>query len=73
MLNKHKYTYFIFRAKYHKLKYGTDILQSEMQLPSASSAQDEYSSLPEGGADSDAPLSVISNVSWKQGRQLLRE
>lgn len=45
-----------------------------MQLPSASSsAQDEYSSIPEVGADSEAPLSSVSNVSWKQGRQLLRE
>lgn len=48
--------------------------QSEMQLPSASSsAQDEYSPIPEVGADSEAPLSSVSNVSWKQGRQLLRE
>jgi len=69
-----KYIFLIFRAKYHKLKYGTEIPQSEMQLPSASSsAQDEYSSMPEVGADSEAPLSSVSNVSWKQGRQLLRE
>jgi len=62
------------RAKYHKLKYGTEIPPSEMQLPSASSsAQDEYSSIPEVSADSEAPLSSVSNVSWKQGRQLLRE
>lgn len=48
--------------------------QSEMQLPSASSnVQDEYSSIPEVGVDSEAPLSSVSNVSWKQGRQLLRE
>lgn len=72
--NNKIYTFFIFRAKYHKLKYGTEIPQSEMQLPSASSsAQDEYSSIPEVGADSEAPLSSVSNVSWKQGRQLLRE
>lgn len=66
---------FNYRAKYHKLKYGTEIPQSEMQLPSASSsAQDEYSPVPEVvGVDSDAPLSSVSNVSWKQGRQLLRE
>jgi len=48
--------------------------QSEMQLPSASaSAQDEYSPIPEVSGDSEAPLSSVSNVSWKQGRQLLRE
>lgn len=48
--------------------------QSEMQLPSTStSAQDEYSPIPEVNADSEAPLSSVSNVSWKQGRQLLRE
>lgn len=62
------------RAKYHKLKYGTEMPQSEMQLPSASiSAQDEYSPIPEVSADTEAPLSSITNVSWKQGRQLLRE
>lgn len=48
--------------------------QSEMQLPSSStSAQDEYSPIPEVNVDSEAPLSSVSNVSWKQGRQLLRE
>lgn len=48
--------------------------QTEMQLPSLSaSAQEEYSTIPEVSADSDAPLSSVSNVSWKQGRQLLRE
>lgn len=48
--------------------------QSYMQLPSASSsAHDEYSSIPEVGADSKALLSSVSNVSWKQCRQLLRK
>lgn len=68
------FIYLNFRAKYHKLKYGTEMPQSEMQLPSSSSnAQDEYSPTPEVNADSEAPLSSVSNVSWKQGRQLLRE
>lgn len=45
-----------------------------MQLPSASSnAQDDYSAIPDVNTDSEAPLSSVSNVSWKQGRQLLRE
>jgi striatin 1/3/4 len=66
--------FWIYRAKYYKLKYGTEMPQSEMQLPSASSnTQEEYTSIPEVGADSEAPLSSVSNVSWKQGRQLLRE
>ncbi|VVC40792.1 Hypothetical protein CINCED_3A006521 [Cinara cedri] len=60
------------RAKYYKLKYGTEMPPTEMQLPS-SSAQEEYPALPEASADSEAPLSSVSNVSWKQGRQLLRE
>ncbi|XP_050533701.1 striatin-3 isoform X2 [Daktulosphaira vitifoliae] len=62
------------RAKYHKLKYGTEISQTEMQLPSASSSvPDEYSTIPDVNTDSETPLSSITNVSWKQGRQLLRE
>lgn len=74
VIKNKKCTFFIFRSKYHKLKYGTEMPQTEMQLPSASSsAQDEYSSIPEVSADSEAPLSSVSNVSWKQGRQLLRE
>ncbi|XP_050424600.1 striatin-3 isoform X2 [Adelges cooleyi] len=63
------------RAKYHKLKYGTDMSYTEMQHTSASpgGALEEYPSAPEVSADTEAPLSSVTNVSWKQGRQLLRE
>lgn len=54
------------RAKYHKLKYGTDLVQGDMNPP-----------VEEGGeevrVDTDAILSTNTNVSWKQSRQLLRQ
>uniref|UniRef100_A0AAR2IUS8 Striatin n=1 Tax=Pygocentrus nattereri TaxID=42514 RepID=A0AAR2IUS8_PYGNA len=43
------------RAKYHKLKYGTELQQGDMKAPSY---------------DSEPPNSQLS---WKQGRQLLRQ
>ncbi|XP_069166628.1 striatin-3 isoform X2 [Procambarus clarkii] len=54
------------RAKYHKLKYGTDLVQGDMNPP-----------VEEGGeevrVDTDALLSTNTNVSWKQSRHLLRQ
>lgn len=54
------------RAKYHKLKYGTDLVQGDMNPP-----------VEEGGeevrVDPDAILSTNTNVSWKQSRHLLRQ
>ncbi|XP_071541651.1 striatin-3 isoform X4 [Panulirus ornatus] len=54
------------RAKYHKLKYGTDLVQGDMNPP-----------VEEGGdevrVDTDAILSTNTNVSWKQSRHLLRQ
>uniref|UniRef100_A0AAY4A4F1 Striatin N-terminal domain-containing protein n=1 Tax=Denticeps clupeoides TaxID=299321 RepID=A0AAY4A4F1_9TELE len=49
------------RAKYHKLKYGTELNQGEVKMPSFES-------------DSDAPaVPQNSQLTWKQGRQLLRQ
>ncbi|KAG7231827.1 hypothetical protein INR49_010290 [Caranx melampygus] len=55
------------RAKYHKLKYGTELNQGEIKPPSYDS--------DEGCEDSEAPSPPNSShqLSWKQGRQLLRQ
>lgn len=54
------------RAKYHKLKYGTELVQGDMNPP-----------VEEGGeevrVDPDTILSTNTNVSWKQSRHLLRQ
>ncbi|KAI5102194.1 striatin-3, partial [Silurus meridionalis] len=53
------------RAKYHKLKYGTELSQSEVKMPSFDSEDTkdtELSSIPQN-----------SQLTWKQGRQLLRQ
>uniref|UniRef100_A0A8C9ZU67 Striatin n=1 Tax=Sander lucioperca TaxID=283035 RepID=A0A8C9ZU67_SANLU len=54
------------RAKFHKLKYGTELTQGEIRAPSYDSDE---------GNDSEAPSSPNSShqLSWKQGRQLLRQ
>ncbi|KAJ4920037.1 hypothetical protein JOQ06_021954 [Pogonophryne albipinna] len=52
------------RAKYHKLKYGTELNQGEMKMPSFESDTKE------------SEVSVVpanSQLTWKQGRQLLRQ
>uniref|UniRef100_A0A4W4DW28 Striatin N-terminal domain-containing protein n=1 Tax=Electrophorus electricus TaxID=8005 RepID=A0A4W4DW28_ELEEL len=48
------------RAKYHKLKYGTELNQGEVKMPSFES-------------DTDLPAVQNSQLTWKQGRQLLRQ
>ncbi|XP_015588818.1 striatin isoform X3 [Cephus cinctus] len=57
------------RAKYHKLKYGTDlVVQGDVKPP----IYEEGSSCggsDGGGGDGEA----VSNISWRQGRQLLRQ
>nr|XP_040026095.1 striatin-3 [Gasterosteus aculeatus aculeatus] len=52
------------RAKYHKLKYGTELNQGEMKMPSfeADTKDSEVSAVP-----------ANSQLTWKQGRQLLRQ
>uniref|UniRef100_A0A8C4HG47 Striatin N-terminal domain-containing protein n=1 Tax=Dicentrarchus labrax TaxID=13489 RepID=A0A8C4HG47_DICLA len=53
------------RAKYHKLKYGTELNQGEIKPPSYDS----------GKTNLEAPSHPNSShqLSWKQGRQLLRQ
>ncbi|KAM9777822.1 striatin-3 [Neosynchiropus ocellatus] len=52
------------RAKYHKLKYGTELNQGDMKMPSFESDAKE----------SEVPaVPANSQLTWKQGRQLLRQ
>uniref|UniRef100_A0AAY5ENQ1 Striatin N-terminal domain-containing protein n=1 Tax=Electrophorus electricus TaxID=8005 RepID=A0AAY5ENQ1_ELEEL len=51
------------RAKYHKLKYGTELNQGEVKMPSFESDT----------KDTDLPAVQNSQLTWKQGRQLLRQ
>ncbi|XP_065225821.1 striatin-3 isoform X2 [Planococcus citri] len=57
------------RAKYHKLKYGTDLNQGDMSAP----IFDEPGAATEITADAEAPFTSVSNITWKQGRSLLRQ
>nr|XP_057946148.1 striatin-3-like [Doryrhamphus excisus] len=52
------------RAKYHKLKYGTELNQGDVKMPNfeSDSKDSEVSALP-----------ANSQLTWKQGRQLLRQ
>uniref|UniRef100_A0A3Q3ISC2 Striatin n=1 Tax=Monopterus albus TaxID=43700 RepID=A0A3Q3ISC2_MONAL len=50
------------RAKYHKLKYGTELNQGDMKPPSYDS-----------GKYNETSASLNNQLSWKQGRQLLRQ
>ncbi|KAJ8976520.1 hypothetical protein NQ317_007038 [Molorchus minor] len=54
------------RAKFHKLKYGTDLQQGDMKPP----VIDESG---ESQLDTDQSYVSVSNSTWKQGRQLLRQ
>uniref|UniRef100_A0AAY5F565 Striatin n=1 Tax=Electrophorus electricus TaxID=8005 RepID=A0AAY5F565_ELEEL len=49
------------RAKYHKLKYGTELQQGDMKPPN------------DGNENEALPEPPNSQLSWKQGRQLLRQ
>ncbi|XP_072247372.1 striatin-like isoform X2 [Leuresthes tenuis] len=52
------------RAKFHKLKYGTELNQGDMKPPSYDS--DEAN-------ENETSGSLNNQLSWKQGRQLLRQ
>lgn len=57
------------RAKTHRLKYGCDPpSMHEVSPPTA----DEQNITNDVVPDSEAPFSSVSNVTWRQGRQLLR-
>ncbi|XP_036698330.1 striatin-3 isoform X5 [Balaenoptera musculus] len=53
------------RAKYHKLKYGTELNQGDLKMPTFESEETK---------DMEAPTAPQnSQLTWKQGRQLLRQ
>ncbi|MED6262536.1 hypothetical protein ATANTOWER_021374, partial [Ataeniobius toweri] len=53
-------------AKHHKLKYGTELNQGEIKPPS-------YDSDEGNESDAASPPNSSHQLSWKQGRQLLRQ
>ncbi|XP_075469298.1 striatin-3 isoform X2 [Ascaphus truei] len=53
------------RAKYHKLKYGTELSQGDLKMPTFESEETKESEIPPGPQN--------SQLTWKQGRQLLRQ
>ncbi|KAK0088936.1 hypothetical protein PV325_010124 [Microctonus aethiopoides] len=61
------------RAKYHVLKYGTDIGIEGDGKPPLYEESTTGGGSEGGGGDDEAIFSSVSNISWKQGRQLLRE
>ncbi|XP_059161091.1 striatin-3-like isoform X4 [Physella acuta] len=58
------------RAKYHKLKYGTDLNPDDLKPPSfdKDNKEDQID-----GEISLSTSSGTSNATWRQGRQLLRQ
>lgn len=58
------------RVKFHRLKYGCDPPNSAADLKPPS---DEGTIASELAPDADVPFSTVSNITWRQGRQLLRQ
>lgn len=57
------------RAKFHRLKYGCDPpTMNDIKPPG-----DEPGIGNEVAPDSEVPFSSVSNITWSQGRQLLRQ
>jgi len=57
------------RAKFYRLKYGTDPPQINDLKPSS----DDTSLGADVATDSEVPYSSVSNTTWRQGRQILRQ
>uniref|UniRef100_A0ABM5FAK5 Striatin-3 isoform X4 n=1 Tax=Pogona vitticeps TaxID=103695 RepID=A0ABM5FAK5_9SAUR len=53
------------RAKYHKLKYGTELNQGDLKMPTFESEETKDTEVP--------TVPHNSQLTWKQGRQLLRQ
>ncbi|XP_023809592.1 striatin [Oryzias latipes] len=54
------------RAKHHRLKFGTELNQGEMDPPS-------YDSDEGNDSEASSPANSSHQLSWRQGRQLLRQ
>ncbi|XP_074852998.1 striatin-3 isoform X2 [Carettochelys insculpta] len=53
------------RAKYHKLKYGTELNQGDLKMPTFETEETKDTEVP--------TVPQNSQLTWKQGRQLLRQ
>ncbi|XP_059614600.1 striatin isoform X2 [Phlebotomus argentipes] len=64
------------RAKYHRLKFGCDppTMNDDIKPPSDETAAlvSEVAAAA-AATDSEAPFTSVSNITWRQGRQLLRQ
>ncbi|XP_032591787.1 striatin-4 isoform X4 [Drosophila grimshawi] len=58
------------RAKFYRLKYGTDPPQLNELKPSSN---DDGGLGSDVATDSEVPYSSVSNTTWRQGRQMLRQ
>uniref|UniRef100_A0A1B0D0Z2 Striatin N-terminal domain-containing protein n=1 Tax=Phlebotomus papatasi TaxID=29031 RepID=A0A1B0D0Z2_PHLPP len=65
------------RAKYHRLKFGCDppTMNDDIKPPSDESAAPatEAAGTELWATDKEAPFTSVSNITWRQGRQLLRQ
>lgn len=70
------------RAKFHRLKYGCDPpnMTAEDMKPPQGVGDGPVDPLlvmdksgPEGSVDGQAPFTSVSNMTWRQGRQLLQQ
>ncbi|XP_011314225.1 striatin-3 [Fopius arisanus] len=61
------------RAKYHILKYGTDLVIQDDGKPPLYEESNTGDNSEGGGGDGEAPFSSVSNITWSQGRRLLRD
>lgn len=62
------------RARYHKLKYGTElVIQDDIKPPVYEEGSNICGTSEAGGGDGEAPFTSVNNISWRQGRQLLRQ
>ncbi|XP_063986956.1 striatin isoform X2 [Diachasmimorpha longicaudata] len=61
------------RAKYHILKYGTELVIQDDGKPPLYEESSTGDNSEGGGGDGEAPFSSVSNVTWSQGRRLLRD
>ncbi|XP_012270878.1 striatin isoform X2 [Orussus abietinus] len=59
------------RAKYHKLKYGTDLVQGDVKPPLYEESSTCGGPIG-GGGDGETPF-TSDIISWRQSRQLLRK
>ncbi|XP_055684897.1 striatin isoform X2 [Lutzomyia longipalpis] len=63
------------RAKYHRLKFGCDppTMNDDIKPPSDETAALEVAAAAAAATDTEAPFTSVTNITWRQGRQLLRQ